>query len=53
MLQSTSPLNSPEGTKLHVTLVPCWEMDAIWDVVAPMLKRATDISRGRYTLEDL
>lgn len=45
--------NSPERTNLIVSLVPHWAVKQEWPKVAPMLKRATDMSEGRYELEDL
>jgi hypothetical protein len=48
-----APVNSPERTKLDVSLVPGWAINDTWPKVAPMLKRATDMSEGRYDLEDL
>lgn len=38
---------------LQVSLVPSEEVPKIWDKVSHMLKQATDLSYGRYGLNDL
>lgn len=38
---------------LEVSLVPPTEVERIWDRVSHMLKRASDLSFGRYRLRDI
>ena len=45
--------DEPLGTELTVSLVPPFEVERIWDQVSRMLKLATDMSQGRYRLQDL
>ncbi len=44
---------SIEKPDLLVSLVPKEELAALWPKVGNMLKRATDLSQGRYRLRDL
>lgn len=42
-----------ETTGLSISLVPQEQIGKIWHKVAPFLKKATDMSEGRYELADL
>lgn len=44
---------SIEQPDLLVSLVPASDIAVIWNQVSSMLKRATDLSQGRYKLADL
>lgn len=44
---------SIEKADLLVSLVPQSEIAPLWNRVSSMLKRATDLSQGRYRLSDL
>lgn len=48
-----SPRELPKKTPLKISLVPTSEVPRVWDLVSHMLKRATDLSQGRYGLRDL
>ena len=39
--------------EIEVSLVPTPDVAAVWDRVSHMLKRSTDLSRGRFRLKDL
>lgn len=43
----------PKEVELVISLVPVQAIPVIWDKVGHMLKRATDLSQGRYRLHDL
>lgn len=38
---------------MQVSLVPHTDVENVWDQVGAMLKKATDMSEGRYRLKDL
>lgn len=42
-----------QESDLKITLIPHTDVVVVWDNVSSMLKRATDLSRGRYRLKDL
>ena len=50
-LVATSPVNPPGG--LRISIVPHDHVDVVWEQVAPLLKRATDRSGGRYAIGDV
>lgn len=39
--------------EVEISLVPSWEVKNIWNKVEGFLKEATDMSEGRYDIEDL
>lgn len=38
---------------MKITLVPSDHVDVVWNRVAPLLQKATDLSGGRYVISDV
>ena len=51
--EESAQLTSTTHPSVEISLVPSSEIENIWDKVSHMLKRSTDLSRGRYRLRDL